>query len=929
MDSWLVIVGFLVHLVFFMSIFDIYFTSPLVHGMTPKATNIPPPADRLVLIVADGLRADKLFKRESDKQLTAPFLRKKIELEGSWGVSHTRVPTESRPGHVALIAGFYEDVSAIAKGWKENPVDFDSVFNQSSYTWSWGSPDILPMFAKGATGDHVFTNMYPAESEDFAGSDASKLDTWVFDEVQKFLNESKNDENMHKKLTSTKVVLFLHLLGIDTNGHGNKPYSKEYLENIQVVDTGVQQLEQQVEEYFDNDGKTAYVLTADHGMTDWGSHGAGHPDETLTPLVAWGAGINKARPGNKKDFQDNFIEEWKIENRRCDVNQADIATLMASLIGIAYPMNSVGVLPIGYLNISEEYKAKSLLTNAKQILAQYQVKENHMRDTTLTVFFKPFHFLTDKHQKSKVKEIERYILQKQYDLSMKASMELIKECLDGLNYYQTYNRFFLGASIACGYIGWMLYIFQHLLRNHTSITVSRPSSPTRVLSQQALDLFFAGLAITIAILLYCQHSPIVYYVYVCLPLPLWYQVLKRVDILKQMFQYIKSNNMQLQIICYIVIAIGALEVLVLSLFYREVISLGLVSLAVWALLSSDVLQKKVLLGWIMSCLILAIFPMMPVVGREPNLQLVSLASFLCISVFIIASILKSRYLFISGISTIKIVQFVILCLAIFIVHSTSRNIQAKEGLPVINQVLSWMILLLSFVLPLLTSDLIVERLFSIASAFVSVYLLMTTAHEGLFCLALCFTLFSWLLVELELCGSSNKLCHLQFERRKLLDDGPSRHLSLSDIRVGYFFIFFLLTAYFGTGNIASINSFDPTSVYCFLTVFNPFVMGMLLLWKIALLFVLVTCTFQAIHLVRSVPMSSLFLLVLLMSDAMALHFFFLVRDTGSWLEIGTSISHYVIVMTMILFVLLLMLVSQIFIAPPITLVRSMRKFHRQ
>lgn len=63
------------------------------------------------LLSADGLRADLVFTPNGfpfadSPAVVAPYLRSIIEERGAFGVSHTRVPTESRPGHVAIIGTF-------------------------------------------------------------------------------------------------------------------------------------------------------------------------------------------------------------------------------------------------------------------------------------------------------------------------------------------------------------------------------------------------------------------------------------------------------------------------------------------------------------------------------------------------------------------------------------------------------------------------------------------------------------------------------------------------------------------------------------------------------------------------------------------------------------------------------------------------------
>ena len=81
-------------------------------------------------------------------------------------------------------------------------------------------------FVAGSSASHVHINCYPGDIESFAGDDSYLLDEWVFNEFSLFMKNAHNNATLLQLLNQDKVVFFLHLLGIDTNGHSHKPWSK-------------------------------------------------------------------------------------------------------------------------------------------------------------------------------------------------------------------------------------------------------------------------------------------------------------------------------------------------------------------------------------------------------------------------------------------------------------------------------------------------------------------------------------------------------------------------------------------------------------------------------------------------------------------------------------------------------------------------------
>ena len=318
-----------------------------------------------------------------------------------------------------------------------------------------------------------------------------------------------------------------------------------------------------IEEFY-GDGKTAFVFTADHGISDWGSHGDGHPDNTRTPLIAWGSGVAKpviSTSGKATGHEDGFSADWGLDRvQRNDVAQADIAALMAYLAGLDFPVNSVGELPLAYIGGDAKEMAEAALANARGVLDMYRVKEEQKKSTELR--YKAYAQLGDDQHSvdHRVLEIREAIDQGQFQKAIVMSRELLHLGLGGLRYLQTYDWLFLRALVTVGYLGWIAFaittvIEMHVLHGKTH--TSRTLVPA---------LLFGAVSATLFSSLLVRKAPFTYYAYAMFPLIFWEEVVARWEALilgtRVLFGKVQSRGEIIILGLKALAFVGFLEILV-------------------------------------------------------------------------------------------------------------------------------------------------------------------------------------------------------------------------------------------------------------------------------------------------------------------------------------------------------------------------------
>ena len=517
----IIIIYIIFHLIIGYSMFDIFYKFPLNYGMTPHSSNLTEeeiPSNRVVLIILDGVRADTFFESVSSGK--SPFLRNIVTKRGVYGISHTKAPTESKPGFNAICSGHFEYASLALKDIYHINFILDSIFNQSKFSLGIGVDSCMfktvakqmQCTPKREIKNYEFINRY-------------KRDYFLFDIlIDKMTEAKKYNKELYKNLTSNKIAFLIHIFETDKLGHSSGPKSEKMKNRLIKFDSYYEKLEKFFNEFY-KDNKTTFIITSDHGMDMDRNHGYGNPDCTRTPFVIWGSGIREAIYRDKKPENEDTPSGWTLDNYvRNDINQIDIAPLVAGLLGINFPMNSLGIIPLNILNINDKIKSKILYGNLMELLELYKIKEDF---ESKAVIYKTFGPLINYNNLKK--NILENIVKGKYSSAINETNNFINLTLQGIDYLFHYDVAYLKTIAFLGYISWMIYLIIFIqMKNENVLNKFFYYNQ----EQTIINIIFLVILICLFTYLILRISPFMHFIYTLFPCYFLWRIFANINYLK-------------------------------------------------------------------------------------------------------------------------------------------------------------------------------------------------------------------------------------------------------------------------------------------------------------------------------------------------------------------------------------------------------------
>ncbi|EDW24048.1 GL23922 [Drosophila persimilis] len=873
-----------VHILLLGCMMNIYFQSTIVQNLEPQKTlpelGLKPPADRLVVFIADGLRAESFF---SDNCSGVPHIRQLLEQQGVVGISSGIAPTMSRPGHIAIFSGFNEDPQAAITNFQWNLTPFDSIFNRSRLAIGWVHQTVAEYFTRFSKEPPMF--------ETYRGADFSgrfMTDTWVYEKARDYLN---NDENIRQLQNATQVVFLVYLFDLDKAGHVFTPLKPEFRKKLYATQKQIRKTYDLFESAF-NDSRTAYLMTSDHGMSDTGYHGGGTDPEIEMPFFLWGAGIKRQGPPTEQNFTAN---DHGLQLPLQELNQIQLAPLISALIGLPPPINNRAPLPLGFLNVSEEYERQSLLLNVLQLLAQ-------AKSVTLRFERSFFHKWLPKYEKldtariaSLPTEIEHLIATGYVKKAMQLLLQMswwARQCLD---YYQDYYHTPLLVAIGASFLGWLFCLVVWLMREFSD----QEPQPKMGLQTWATALMLL-LGSVLECLLFLQRVPCLTSFYLLLPIGIWTMALAERPLHGISIPYPLIH------LAWTVIPAGL--VVATSFMNRHV---GLMYAGVAVAYNRHGFRRPTLKFFIWLGTVLLPSGFM-IVKQNYSFELMPseyvLGFSMCLAV-LLPWILGHKHQM-----RVWLINSFILLIGIYGIYLSENNLEV----PLYLQVAFWAFLGYAFLsVPYSNADTPESRLHLISFNLIAVHALLSLSTGSLFNQMMIteFLLSHEIHSEINQAknnailetdepesDSNNENASETTQKNEENPSTPLEHLKLS-YHYAAFILFYFYLSFFGSGHWLFSFAFKPTTSRLLISNYSPFIMTALIILKILIPSIIVISgvyTFSAYARKKS---RAVFICMFLISDVMCFYFCFYVQNQGSWHDMRRSMDH--VVLTNIIVILLL------------------------